>query len=86
MTGRLHVQNLPLTRLLPTLESTDSLIESPNLAPRRPISAIRLEQGEYRLSSLFWGLTPPWLESIGSRATLRPGRDPCFTRDVSRCL
>ncbi|WP_447043192.1 SOS response-associated peptidase [Vreelandella sp. H-I2] len=64
MTGRLHVQNLPLTRLLPTLESTDSLIESPNLAPRRPISAIRLEQGEYRLSSLFWGLTPPWLEVL----------------------
>lgn len=64
MTGRLHVQNLPLTRLLPTLATPEPLVESPNLAPRRPISAIRLEQGQYRLSSLFWGLTPPWLEVL----------------------
>ena len=64
MTGRLHVQNLPLTRLLPSLGLQDPLIESPNLAPRRPISAIRLEQGQYRLSSVFWGLTPPWLEVL----------------------
>lgn len=64
MTGRLHVQNLPLTRLLPTLDTSEPMIESPNLAPRRPISAIRFEQGQYRLSSLFWGLTPPWLEVL----------------------
>ncbi len=64
MTGRLHVQNLPLTRLVPTLKTLEPLVESPNLAPRQPVSAIRLEQGEYRLSSLFWGLTPPWLEVL----------------------
>lgn len=33
MTGRLHVQNLPLTRLLPTLVNAEPLVESPNLAP-----------------------------------------------------
>lgn len=45
MTGRLHVQRLSLARLAPDLKSTEPLIESPNLAPRQPVSAFRLEQG-----------------------------------------
>ncbi|MBE0403337.1 SOS response-associated peptidase [Halomonas citrativorans] len=61
MTGRLHVHNLPLKRLLPSLKAPSALVESPNLAPRQPVSAIRLAQGELQLESLFWGLTPPWL-------------------------
>ncbi|WP_249977636.1 SOS response-associated peptidase [Vreelandella olivaria] len=64
MTGRLHVQRLPLSRLVPSLNSVEELIESPNLAPRQPVSAIRFEQGELRLQSLFWGLTPPWLKVL----------------------
>jgi putative SOS response-associated peptidase YedK len=64
MTGRLHVQRLTLSRLVPSLNDAEPLIESPNLAPRQPISVIRLEQGRLRLQSLFWGLTPPWLKVL----------------------
>lgn len=64
MTGRLHVQRLALSRLLPSLNSAAAPIESPNLAPRQPISAIRLEQGTLSLQPLFWGLTPPWLKVL----------------------
>ncbi|WP_447554218.1 SOS response-associated peptidase [Vreelandella sp. EE22] len=80
MTGRLHVQRLSLSRLVPELSQDEAFISSPNLAPRQPVSAIRMEQGEYRHQPLFWGLTPPWLkvldhaphcaraESLGTRA------------------
>ncbi|SDN50759.1 SOS response-associated peptidase [Vreelandella arcis] len=61
MAGRLHVQQLPLARLLPSLKITEPLIESPNLAPRQPVSAIRMVEGALSLAPLFWGLTPPWL-------------------------
>ena len=64
MTGRLHVQRLSLARLAPNLKSTASLIESPNLAPRQPVSALRLEQGQLTHTPLFWGLTPPWLKVL----------------------
>ncbi|MCB8890535.1 SOS response-associated peptidase [Vreelandella malpeensis] len=64
MTGRLHVQRLALSRRVPELHDANAFIESPNLAPRRPVSAIRLEQGIYRHRHLFWGLTPPWLEVL----------------------
>ncbi len=64
MTGRLHVQRLPLARLLPALTSAAPLIESPNMAPRQPVSAIRMAQGRMTLSPLFWGLTPPWLKVL----------------------
>ncbi|MCC5904255.1 MAG: SOS response-associated peptidase [Halomonas sp.] len=64
MTGRLHVQRLSLSRLVPSLGSAEALIESPNLAPRQPVSAIRFEGGQYRLQPLFWGLTPPWLKVL----------------------
>lgn len=80
MTGRLHVHNLPLTRFLPSLNIRSPLVQSPNLAPRQAVSAIRLAQGDLELGSLFWGLTPPWLnvldhaphcaraETLGSKA------------------
>lgn len=55
MAGRLHVQQLPLARLLPHLKMTERLIESPNLAPRQPVSAIRAVEGQPCLQSLFWG-------------------------------
>ena len=64
MTGRLHVQRLSLARLAPDLASSEPLIESPNLAPRQPVSALRLEQGRLTHSALFWGLTPPWLKVL----------------------
>lgn len=64
MTGRLYVPPLGLPRLLPGLAAADTLATSPNLAPRRAVSAVRQEQGENRLSPLFWGLTPPWLEVL----------------------
>ncbi|WP_081193947.1 SOS response-associated peptidase [Halomonas sp. BC1] len=64
MTGRLHVQRLPLARLLPALTSAAPPIESPNMAPRQPVSAIRMAQGRMTLSPLFWGLTPPWLKVL----------------------
>ncbi|MWJ27401.1 SOS response-associated peptidase [Halomonas sp. ZH2S] len=64
MTGRLHVHGLNPTRLLPMLELSQALIESPNLAPRQPISAIRREGSTTCLTTLFWGLTPPWLNVL----------------------
>ncbi|UYF99496.1 SOS response-associated peptidase [Halomonas sp. GD1P12] len=64
MTGRLHVQRLSLSRMVPSLDQHDAFITSPNLAPRQPISAIRMVQGVYRHEPLFWGLTPPWLKVL----------------------
>ncbi|MFY0989310.1 SOS response-associated peptidase [Halomonas sp. C05BenzN] len=64
MAGRLHIASLDLERLLPGLTVDSPLLTSPNLAPRRPLSAIRLEGGRPHLSRLFWGLTPPWLEVL----------------------
>ncbi|MFG6668401.1 SOS response-associated peptidase [Halomonas sp. HNIBRBA4712] len=64
MTGRLHVQRLSLSRMVPELNHDDPFITSPNLAPRRPVSAIRMQQGRYHHEPLFWGLTPPWLKVL----------------------
>lgn len=64
MAGRLHIASLDLERLLPGLGVDSPLVTSPNLAPRRPLSAIRLEADRPCLSRLFWGLTPPWLEVL----------------------
>lgn len=64
MAGRLHIAPLDLAQLLPGLAIDAPLLTSPNLAPRRLLSAIRLEAGRPRLSHLFWGLTPPWLEVL----------------------
>ncbi|MDN3521285.1 SOS response-associated peptidase [Halomonas ramblicola] len=64
MAGRLHIAPLDSDALLPELAVDAPLVTSPNLAPRRMISAIRLEAGRPRLGRLFWGLTPPWLEVL----------------------
>ncbi|BBM05133.1 hypothetical protein HAALTHF_02330n [Vreelandella aquamarina] len=70
MTGRLHVQRLSLARLAPDLKSTEPLIESPNLAPRQPVSAFRLEQGRLTHATVL-GLTPPWLKVLDHAPTAR---------------
>ncbi|MGJ7459265.1 SOS response-associated peptidase [Halomonas sp. MA07-2] len=64
MAGRLHIAPFDLARLLPELTVDAPLVTSPNLAPRRMLSAIRLEDGGPHLGRLFWGLTPPWLEVL----------------------
>lgn len=64
MAGRLHIAPLPLDGLLPGLRAERALLTSPNLAPRRPVSMIRLEQGSPWLVEAFWGLTPPWLKVL----------------------
>jgi len=64
MAGRLHIAPIDLRALLPDLAEDASLVRSPNLAPRRMLSAIRLEAGIPRLGRLFWGLTPPWLKVL----------------------
>ncbi|WP_416139410.1 SOS response-associated peptidase [Halomonas sp. HK25] len=64
MAGRLHIAPFDLARLLPELTIDAPPVTSPNLAPRRMLSAIRLEAGLLRLGRLFWGLTPPWLEVL----------------------
>lgn len=65
MAGRLYIApTLDLERLLDGLERAAELISSPNLAPRRPLSMIRLVDGRPCLASAFWGLTPPWLKVL----------------------
>lgn len=64
MAGRLHIAPLPLDDLLPGLDLTQPLRTSPNLAPRHPLSMIRLEHDSLRLVNAFWGLTPPWLKVL----------------------
>lgn len=64
MAGRLHIAPLDLERLLPDLVAETTLITGPNLAPRRPLSMIRLDAGRPRLATAFWGLTPPWLKVL----------------------
>ncbi|MFO8046423.1 MAG: SOS response-associated peptidase [Halomonas sp.] len=92
MAGRLHIAPLDLARLLPALTVDAPLVTSPNLAPRRMLSAIRLEAGRLRLGRLFWGLTPPWLEVLDhaphcARAESLESR-PMFREafQVRRCL
>lgn len=64
MAGRLHIAPLDLAQLMPDLTVDAPLVTSTNLAPRRMLSAIRLEAGHPHLGRLFWGLTPPWLEVL----------------------
>ncbi|MDR5897811.1 SOS response-associated peptidase [Halomonas vilamensis] len=63
MTGRLYVRDNALPDAL-AINVATPLVTSPNLAPRQGVSTIRWEQGERRLTPLFWGLTPPWLEVL----------------------
>ncbi|MCA1769060.1 MAG: SOS response-associated peptidase [Halomonas sp.] len=92
MAGRLHIAPFDLARLLPELTVDAPLMTSANMAPRRMLSAIRLEAGCLRLSRLFWGLTPPWLEVLDhaphcARAESLESR-PMFREafQVRRCL
>lgn len=83
MAGRLYIPSLALHHLLPQLVVGETPLTAVNLAPRQPLSLIRMEAGRPRLSSAFWGLTPPWLkvldhaphcaraESLESRAMFR---------------
>jgi putative SOS response-associated peptidase YedK len=92
MVGRLYIPPYEPAGLLPGLVVETPPVTSPNLAPRRFLSAIRAADGRPRLTSLFWGLTPPWLavldhaphcaraESLTSRPMFR---DAFATR---RCL
>ncbi|MFQ3786691.1 SOS response-associated peptidase [Halomonas sp. A29] len=61
MAGRLYIPPLDMVRLLPELRQETPLLTATNLAPRRPLSHIRLEAGRASLSQVFWGLTPSWL-------------------------
>ncbi|GHE22406.1 SOS response-associated peptidase [Halomonas urumqiensis] len=64
MAGRLHIAPLDPDALLPDLVCDAPLVSCPNMAPRRMLSAIRLEAGQPHLGRLFWGLTPPWLDVL----------------------
>ncbi len=84
MAGRLHIAPIDLRALLPDLAEDAPLVRSPNLAPRRMLSAIRLEAGTPCLGRLFWGLTPPWLKVLDhaphcARAESLPSA-PCSAR------
>ncbi|MGQ4878337.1 SOS response-associated peptidase [Billgrantia sp. LNSP4103-1] len=61
MAGRLYIPPLEMARLLPELRQAAPLLTAANLAPRRPVSHIRMEAGTACLSQVFWGLTPSWL-------------------------
>ncbi|MCG6658272.1 SOS response-associated peptidase [Halomonas campisalis] len=61
MAGRLFIPPLDAARLLPDLRLDAPLVTATNLAPRRPLSIIRLDAGTACLTRAFWGLTPPWL-------------------------
>ncbi|PRY70787.1 SOS response-associated peptidase [Halomonas ventosae] len=92
MAGRLYIAPLELERLLPDLVAETTPITGANLAPRRPLSIVRLEGGRLRLVNAFWGLTPPWLKVLDhaphcARAealTTRPMFREAF--DARRCL
>jgi putative SOS response-associated peptidase YedK len=64
MAGRLYIAPIDLQPLFADLIVDAPLVISPNLPPRQRLSAIRLEAGRPNLSSLFWGLTPPWLKVL----------------------
>ncbi len=61
MAGRLYIPPLEMDGLLPELRQEAPLLSAANMAPRRPVSHIRLEAGAACLSRVFWGLTPSWL-------------------------
>lgn len=64
MAGRLHIAPMDLERLLPDLRLEATPLTSPNLAPRQPLSMVRLATGRPTLVTAFWGLTPPWLKVL----------------------
>ncbi|MGQ7246838.1 SOS response-associated peptidase [Halomonas sp. V046] len=64
MTGRLYIPASSIDQALPDLYAPIEPICGVNLAPRRPLSVIRLDAGRPTLGNLFWGLTPPWLKVL----------------------
>ncbi|RKR04532.1 putative SOS response-associated peptidase YedK [Kushneria sinocarnis] len=64
MAGRLHIDQFDPATLLPRLKGSETLITSPNMAPRRHLTAIRLEHGTLQAVPMFWGMTPGWLEVL----------------------
>ncbi|OHV10866.1 SOS response-associated peptidase [Kushneria phosphatilytica] len=64
MAGRLHIDQFDPTALLPQLKTHGNWITSPNLAPRRHLTAVRLEHGTLQAVPMFWGMTPGWLEVL----------------------
>ncbi|MCE8032929.1 MAG: SOS response-associated peptidase [Halomonas sp.] len=64
MAGRLYIPSLDMARLLPELRHEAPLLTATNLAPRRPVSHVKLEAGAACLTRVFWGLTPSWLKVL----------------------
>src|SRR5690554_8103643 len=64
MAGRLYIPPLDPERLLPGLQLQAPLLTAANMAPRRFISQIRLEDDIPCPSQAFWGLTPAWLNVL----------------------
>lgn len=64
MAGRLHIAAHPLTELLDELHVDQPLQQSPNRAPRNPVSIVRQAGDQAHLTTAFWGLTPPWLKVL----------------------
>lgn len=64
MTGRLYIPPACIEQAVPDLYVPTSIISGVNMAPRRPLSVIRLEAARPTLGEAFWGLTPPWLKVL----------------------
>ncbi|MBN8411908.1 SOS response-associated peptidase [Halomonas denitrificans] len=64
MTGRLYIPARAIEHALDDLDAPVQAISGVNMAPRRPLSIIRLEAGRFTLGTGFWGLTPPWLKVL----------------------
>ncbi|MCO7216434.1 MULTISPECIES: SOS response-associated peptidase [unclassified Halomonas] len=64
MTGRLYIPARAIETALDDLDAPAQAISGVNMAPRRPLSIIRLEAGRPTLGIGFWGLTPPWLQVL----------------------
>lgn len=64
MTGRLYIPAGCIELSIPDIYMPTSIISGVNMAPRRPLSVIRLEAARPTLGEVFWGLTPPWLETL----------------------
>ncbi|MCE8020701.1 SOS response-associated peptidase [Halomonas sp. MCCC 1A11036] len=64
MAGRLYIPPLDMARLLPELRHEAPPLTAANLAPRHPVSHVRLEAGVACLTRVFWGLTPSWLKVL----------------------
>lgn len=64
MAGRLYVEALDPHQLMDNITVDSPMIASANLAPRRWLSMLRLEQNQIHLHKAFWGMTPSWLKVL----------------------